>query len=201
MRERSTLPLEGTVIIGIVEIDSEIVLEAEHDAPQRVARTAGLRYAHTTRTQLGGTHLLRIQGVARTAIHDIIVVTGVIGRVASMVGHLVLQDIQGDDPLRIHLHMTDGADEQRSLGLGGSTYDAHVQHGVGTHRPELLRRDVHDDQSRRISRLRHLPTTALHIQRELRALIRARGLQQAVLKTLIDAARRYGRKEIRHPIV
>ena len=176
MRERSPLTLEGTVVIGIVEIDGKVVLEAEHDAPQRVARTAGLRYTHATRTQLGGTHLLRIQGVTRTAVHDVIVIAGEVGRVASMVGHLVLQDIQGDDPLRIHLYMTDGADEQRSLGLGGSTHDTHVQHKVGTHRPKLLRRDVHDDHSRKIGGLRHLPTTALHIQCEFRALIGTRGL-------------------------
>ena len=79
VRERSPITLEGTVIIGIVEIDGKVVLEAEHDTPQRVARTAALCYAHTTRTQLRCTHLHRIQGITRTAVHDVIVVAGEVG--------------------------------------------------------------------------------------------------------------------------
>ena len=64
MREGAALALEGASVVGIVEVDGEVVGKAEHDAPQGVACPTLLTYTQTACAQLGGCDIPGSEGVA-----------------------------------------------------------------------------------------------------------------------------------------
>ena len=201
MGECAPIAVEGATVVRVVQIDREVVGETEHDAPQGVACPTLLDDAHLTRTEAFSGDLLGIQGIARTAVDDRIAVTGEIGRVAAMMHHIGLDNVEGYTPLWVHLHIAEGTVEQRGLRGHGSTADAHIEHGITTDGPQLLGSDIHHHPTLMLTRMFDLPATAFHIHGQLMTLIGISGQRQTALQGAIDivvGAR--GLKES-HPVV
>ena len=185
MGERTTLTVEGTPVVRIMQIHREVVGEAEHDTSQGVPCSTLLYDTHLPRTQTFGRDPLRIQGIARTAVDDRIAVTGEIGGVATMLHHIRLDDVEGDAPLGVHLHITDGTIEQRRLRGNSTTADAHIEYGVATHGPQMLGGDIHHHPTFVLGRMLDLPTTTLHIDGEFPTLFLIGSLQESSLQSLV----------------
>ncbi len=142
--EGAALALEGGGVVGVVEVDGEVVGEAEDDAAEAVARAAELGYAHSPGQHLVGSDSGGSEGVARGPVDDEITVAREVGGVAGVAGDIGLDDVLGDNPFGIHLHVFEGAVEEGGLGECAAAADAHGEDAVWPDGPQLLGGEVDD---------------------------------------------------------
>ena len=80
-----------------------------------------------------------------------------------MTRHIRLDDVEGDTPLGVHLHIADSTVEQRCLRRNSTTADAHIEHRVTPYSPKVLGWDVDEYPTLILSRMLDLPAATLHI--------------------------------------
>ena len=117
-----------------------------------------------------------------------------------MTSHIGLHDIKRNNPLWVHLDMTDGTDQQRRLRSTRSTADTHVKHRVGTYSPQLLGSDIDNHHTSWRDGLSNLPTAALHIDSQFLTFILRRGLCKTLLQGLVYRTRRFRLCQESHPV-
>ena len=149
---------------GIVQVNREVVIKAEDDAPQRVTLAALLNNEVVATLQHGRCYVLRTHGFARTAFTDKIVMRLEIAHIAQPRYNTFPDYAARNNPLRVDIHALYSATEQRCLGFKRPASYAHGNHFILIDRPQLKRRDI--DQHISAFLLRRIvkpPTAAFEI--------------------------------------
>ena len=156
----------------VVQVDAEVVVEAEDDASQGIAGASALDDEVVGRLEHGLCDAAGIDLLARGSVTYEVVVVCEVGAVAGMSGHAVLDDAARDDPLRVEVDALDVAREHRRLGCGRSDSDAHGEDGVAVDGLEVLRGEVDEDVFRVPPGIvGESPAAALHIDEQLGAAV------------------------------
>ena len=102
-----------------------------------------------------------------------------------MASYISLDDVVGNDPLGVDLHIVDSAAEQWGLGGIGTTADTHIEHRVAAYGPKLLGGDIDQNPSLLLFRMLDLPTAAFHIDSKLPSFIGVISGQQSLLQSMV----------------
>ena len=116
MTHASVLLLEDATRGSIMEIDGEIIVKPEDDAPQSIPLATLLDDEIVSTLQHGAVALRHGDVPARSPLTDEIMLAAEIAG-TQPIGNAFLDDALGDDPLRIHVHAIDIARQQRRLRL------------------------------------------------------------------------------------
>ena len=102
----------------IMQLDREVVIEAEDNSTQGVAFSTTLHYAVFARSKHASTNPCRIYLLARGTIGDIIVARPEVAHVSGMMHHILDDDAARNKPFRVQVHPLERAGKQWCLGLG-----------------------------------------------------------------------------------
>ena len=167
--------------------DRELVLEAEHDAPQGVVIATLLSHTVFATEQHAGCHFANLHLLVGGALKDVVSVAGEIGTIASMTHNILLENALWDNPLRVHLHPFHFTSQQRGLRLPGATDDAHIQHAVTAIGIEMIGRKIDDDALARLGYgMVQAPAGALHITEDALSLFVGSSIFQHALQFVIE---------------
>ena len=199
--EGAALALEGGGVVGVVEVDGEVVGEAEDDAAEAVAGSAELGYSQPPGQHLVGCDLGGVEGVARRAVDDVISMACEVSRVSGVAGDIGLDDVLWDNPFGINLHVLDGAVEEGCLGECAAAADAHLEDAVWPDGPQLLGGEVDDDASAVGGGLLPLPAASFEVDGEFAAEFFAGGGVDGCAQGFADDSCGAGVAKVVHAVV